>query len=99
MVLVVHAISHVFESMSKSQGGYLSLVVHSIHEFYRVKTWHEMKDFVLLRCGTYFIEDNTIQYSTVEIIYHNILHPLFTPDPCDYSTRGLPAFKEKSERI
>ena len=35
-----------------------------------------------------------MQYSTVIIIYDNTLHPLFTPDPCDYS-RGLPVFKEK----
>ena len=28
-----------------------------------------MKGFVLLRCGTYFIENNTIQFSTVETIY------------------------------
>ena len=33
-----------------------------------------------MRCGEYFIEDNTIQYSTVEIIFENTLHPLFTPD-------------------
>ena len=57
-----------------------------------------MKDFVLLGYGTYFIEDNTIQYSTVVIIYDNTLHPLFTPDPCDCS-RGLPVFKENSESI
>ena len=53
-----------------------------IHEFYRGKTYHERKDFVFLGCGTYFIEDNTIQYSTVVIIYHTILHPMFTPDAC-----------------
>ena len=38
------------------------------------------------------MEDNTIQYSTVGIIYDNTLHPLFTPDPEDYSG-GLPVFK------
>ena len=26
-------------------------------------------------CGTYFIEDNAIQYSTVVIIYDDTLHP------------------------
>ena len=55
------------------------------------------EDFVLLGCGTYFIEDNTIQYSikvVVIIIYNNALHPLFTHDPCDYS-RGLPVAKRK----
>ena len=41
--------------------------------------------FVLLGCGTYFIEDNAIQYGTVVIMYDNILHPMFTPDLCDYS--------------
>ena len=35
-----------------------------------------------LGCGTYFIEDNAIQYSTVVIIYYSTLHPMFTPDPC-----------------
>ena len=28
------------------------------------------------------IKDNTIQYSTVVIIFNNTLHPMFTPDPC-----------------
>ena len=32
---------------------------------------HKRKEFVLLGCGTYFIEDNTIQYSTVVINYDN----------------------------
>ena len=53
-----------------------------------------MKDFGLLGCGTYFIEDNAIQYSTIVIIYDNTLHPMFTPDPCDYS-RGLSVFKKR----
>ena len=34
---------------------------------------------------------NTVQYSTVVIIYDNALHPMFTPDPCDYS-RDLAVF-------
>ena len=39
-----------------------------------------------------FIEGNTLQYSTVVIINDdNALHPMFTPDPCDYS-RGLAVF-------
>ena len=50
-----------------------------------------IKGFVLLGCGTNFIEDNTIPYSTVVIIYDNTLHPMFTPDPCDNS-RGLAVF-------
>ena len=41
---------------------------------------HKRKDFVLLGCGTYFIEDNTIQYSTAVILYYNSLHPMFLPD-------------------
>ena len=45
-----------------------------------------MRDFVLLGCGTYFIEGNTIQYNTIQyntvlIIYDSSLHPLFTHDP------------------
>ena len=50
-----------------------------------------MKGYVLLGCGTYFLEDNTIKYSTVVIIYDNTLHPMFTHDPCDCS-RGLAVF-------
>ena len=38
-----------------------------MHEFYRGKTWHKKKGIALLGCGTYFIDDNTIQYSTVLI--------------------------------
>ena len=38
-----------------------------------------------------FIENNTIQYSTVIIRYNNILHPMFTPDPFDHS-RGFAVF-------
>ena len=47
--------------------------------YYRGKTWHKRKDFVSLGCSTYFIEDNTIKYSsTVVIIYDNTLHPMLT---------------------
>ena len=52
---------------------------------------HKRKDFVLLGYGTYFIKDNTIQYSKVVLICDNTLHPMFTPDPFAYS-RGLAVF-------
>ena len=40
----------------------------------------QKKDVVLLGCGIYFIEDNTIQYSTVLVImYDTTLHPRSTP--------------------
>ena len=48
-------------------------------------TSHKRKDFVLLGCVTYFIEDNTVQYSAVVMIYDTTLHPMYTPDPCDSS--------------
>ena len=75
--------------------GNLTRLIHTLAicvTIHRGKTWHKRKDFVLLGCGTYFIEDNIIQYNTVQsvIICDNALHPLFTPDPCDYS-RGLPS--------
>ena len=38
-----------------------------------------MKDFVLLSCGTYFIEDNTILHNTIVIIYDNTLPGIFKP--------------------
>ena len=49
VVFVVHTISYICDRVSL------------VHEFYRGKTQHKRKDFVLLGCGTYFIEDNTIQ--------------------------------------
>ena len=73
----------------------MSFVVHTIHEFKGVRLSIKRKDFVLLGCGTYFIEDNTLQYSTVVILYDNTSHPLFTPDPCDYSSRGLPVLRRE----
>ena len=34
---------------------------------------HKRKDFVLLGCGTYFIEDSTIQYSVLCVFFPFIL--------------------------
>ena len=83
VVLVVHTISYFCDSMSTRycRKG----IVSSTYAFYRGKTLHTRRDFVLLGCaGTYFIEDKTKQYSTIAIIHYNTLHP----DPCDYS-RGF----------
>ena len=38
-------------------------------DFIGVRLSTNGKDFVPLGCGTYFIEYNTVQYSTVVIIY------------------------------
>ena len=60
---------------------------HTVH------TWPLwlLKRFTCLQkknIGLWYILYNRGQYSTVVIIYDNTLHPLFTPDPCDYS-RGF----------
>ena len=43
------------------------------------------KDCVSSGCGTYSIEDNTIQYSAAVIIYYNTLQPMFSPKPFNCS--------------
>ena len=56
------------ELTSQRVRGYM-VPLSIIHGFYRGKSKHKRKDFVLSGCGTYFIlvEDNTIQqYSTVQ---------------------------------
>ena len=57
----------------------------------RPKTWQK-KEFVSLGCVTYFIEENTIQYSnTVVIIYYNTLQPMFPLNPFDCLRKNLNA--------
>ena len=56
MVFVSHTIiSYIIcGSMSKTRDGKGIVSSTYIHEFYRGKTWHKRKDFILLGCVTYF---------------------------------------------
>ena len=89
MVFVIHTISYICDSMRvRDRKGIVSSTNMS---FVGARLSMKGRILFLLGCGTHFIEDNTKQYSPVVIIYDNTLHPMFTPDPCDYS-RGLAVF-------
>ena len=65
------------------------IVSSTYMSFIGVRLSIRKKDFVILGCGTYFIEDNALQYSTVVIIYDNTLYPPFASDRrecCYYCT-------------
>ena len=54
--------------------------------FIEVRLSTKRNDFVSLNCGTYFMEDNTVQYSTTVVItYDNTLQPMFPPNPFECS--------------